>query len=30
VRLLDKLQPTAPAVVLSDPPAEEVDVDVVF
>jgi hypothetical protein len=30
VRLLDKLQPTAPAVVLSDPPVEEVDVDVVF
>ena len=30
VRLLDKLQPTAPAVVLSGPPAEEVDVDVVF
>jgi hypothetical protein len=30
VRLLDKLQPTAPAVALADPPAEEIDIDVVF
>jgi hypothetical protein len=30
VRLLDRLQPAAPAVTLSDPPAEEIDVDVVF
>jgi hypothetical protein len=30
MRLLDKLQPTAPSIALSDPPAEEIDIDVVF
>ncbi|MET0868318.1 MAG: hypothetical protein ABWY35_09460 [Pseudorhodoplanes sp.] len=30
MRLLDHLRPAAPAIALSDPPAEEIDVDVVF